>query len=122
MISKNIAIEKIEKAFPEIADELHDEIIEGLIHLQIAEFSHLAQLFIDHSERDAFGAICRLFIELYEQGESDLVNALNVSFLEHLNFKDGKVNRRWAYQEMPAKMRKAYDDMEKYNAKIHGRR
>ena len=43
-----------------------------------------------------------------------------MSFLEHLHFEDGKVQRRWAYDAMPEAMRKAWDEMEDYNRQIHG--
>ena len=122
MITHIEAIRRIENEFPQIAGELHDEINEGLLHLQISEFSHLAQSFIDSEDKPNFERVCKLFLELFYNGESDLINALNVSFLEHLNFKDGKKQRSWAYNEMPKKMRMAFDEMEEYNKQIHGNR
>jgi len=53
-------------------------------------------------------------------GTADVENALNVSFLEHLNFRDGKCKRAWAYNKMPPAMRKAWDDMMAYNKRWHG--
>lgn len=120
MISKAKAIDKIEKEFPHIAEELHDETWDGLIHLQISVFSRLAQSAIDSGDEPTFQRVGRLFLELFETGEPELVNALNVSFLEHLNFIDGKKDRSWAYKQMSKKMRLAFDTMGEHNRKIHG--
>ena len=120
VISGSEAIRRIETEFPELTISLHDEIVEGLLHLQIAEFSRLAQKTIDEGDRTRFKTICEIFRVLFLNGAPELVNALNVSFLEHLNFSDGKSKRAWAYQAMPELMRKAFDDMAEYNRKIHG--
>lgn len=47
MITAKEAISKIETEFPELVDELHDEINEGLLHLQIAEFYRLIKKAFD---------------------------------------------------------------------------
>src|SRR6266496_2722168 len=107
MISGEEAIAKIESEFPELAEAIHDEIYEGLLHLQIAEFSRLTQKAIDDGDKAKFTKICALFKFLFLNGSPDLVNALNVSFLEHLNVTDGKKKRAWAYDAMPALMKKA---------------
>lgn len=120
MITGDEAVRRIQTEFPELTDSLHNEIVEGLLHLQIAEFSRLAQRRIDDGNRPGFKRVCELFRVLFLNGAPDLVNALNVSFLEHLNFANGKSNRAWAYQAMPELMRKAFDDMAEYNRKIHG--
>ena len=114
------SIEYIQSQFPELAEELHDEIVEGLLHLQIGVFSHLAQAAIDENDKEKWARVTETFLELWKDCSPEVENALNVSFLEHLNFVDGKKNRAWAYKEMPMIMRKAWDEMEKYNRVIHG--
>jgi hypothetical protein len=120
MITRSKAIEKIERAFPELGPELHDAIAEGLTHVQIAVFSRRAQAAIDSGAQLEFQKVCSLFLELFENGEPALINALNVSFLEHLQFNDPTAKRAWAYERMPTKMRAAYDEMFEYNRRIHG--
>src|SRR5262245_58782334 len=122
MITKPQALDRIEHEFPEIANELRDPDWDALIHLQVAVFSRLVQSVIDKGDKSTFQRECRLFLELFDNGEPDLVNTLNVSFLEHLNFQDGKVKRHWAYFQMPAKMRTAFDEMAEYNRRIMGAR
>jgi hypothetical protein len=120
MYNNITSIEYIASQFPAITDDLHDEIVDGLLHLQIGEFSHMAQDAIDSHDKDRWQAVAGVFMTLWRDCTPDVTNALNVSFLEHLLFNDGKVNRSWAYKAMPKPMRKAWDDMYEYNSKIHG--
>lgn len=113
-------IERIEATYPQLSSVLHDEIVEGLTHLQIAEFSRLTQQQIDEHDCDGFQRTCRLFIELWDNAVPAVINALNVSFLEHLVFEDETIIRRWAYDEMPERMRVAYEKMQLHNRRIHG--
>jgi len=118
MISGEEAVSKIESEFPELAEELHDE--DGLLHLQVAVFSRLAQQAIDDGDKTKFAKVCELFKFLFLNGSPELINALNVSFLEHLNVTDGKKKRAWAYVAMPPLMKKAFEEMAEYNRRLHG--
>lgn len=120
MITGKEALNEILLLFPQLSEEIEED--DGLLHLQIGTFSHLAQSFIDSGNSVEFSKVCSLFAKLFPSADSELENALNVSFLEHLDFIDGKCNRSWAYEAMPHEMRKAWDEMEEYNAKIHGPR
>jgi hypothetical protein len=113
--------EGIAKIEAELAEALHDEAWEGLLHLQVAEFSRLTQKAIDDGDKATFAKICGFFKFLFLNGSPELINALNVSFLEHLNVTDGKKKRAWAYAAMPQLMKKAFDGMAEYNRRIHGR-
>lgn len=110
----------IESRFPALADDLHDEIVEGLLHLQMAEFSRLAQAAIDSSDHAVWSQVTDTFMDLWQHCDDAVQNALNVSFLEHLSFKDQKVRRRWAFEAMPETMRKAWQAMDQYNKRLHG--
>jgi len=110
----------IESKFPDLAEELHDETWDGLLHLQIGVFSHWAQDSINTGDQESWKQITEVFMDLWRDCTPEVVNALNVSFLEHLNFTDGKRQRSWAYASMPKAMRKAWDEMEAYNRKLHG--
>ncbi|PQO33074.1 hypothetical protein [Blastopirellula marina] len=110
------AIARIEATYPELSATLHDDVIDGLPHLQIAEWSRLAQRQIDTHDRPGFSKTCVLFLELWNHAKPAVVNALNVSFLEPLTV----AKQSWAYHQMPAQMRTAYDDMSLYNRRMHG--
>ena len=114
------AIQLIEQMFPSLTDELHDEIIEGLLHPQMGEFSRLAQAVIDDGDKEGWSQVTATFMELWRNCDDAVKNALNVSFLEHLNFKDGKAQRQWAFNAMHPVMRRAWEEMEAYNQGLHG--
>lgn len=114
------AVSLIESRFPSLSEEIHDELSEGLLHCQMGVFSRLAQDFIDEEDKENWSLVTSTFIEIWNSCDAEVTNALNVSFLEHLNFKNGKKKRDWAYGYMPEKMRRAFDEMEAYNRKIHG--
>ncbi len=114
------AVELIEKVFPVLAEDLHDEVIEGLLHPQIGEFSRLAQAAVDEGNKEDWALITATFMDLWLNSDAAVKNALNVSFLEHLNFNDGKVRRNWAFNAMPPPMRRAWTEMDAYNRRLHG--
>ncbi|MBA2114797.1 hypothetical protein HOV93_19640 [Planctomycetes bacterium FF15] len=80
----------------------------------------MVQSFIDQHKRHEFDSACQLFMELFQQGSPELMNALYVSFLENITFKDDTTSRRWAYDRMPPMMQTAYEEMESHNRRIHG--
>lgn len=114
-------IQLIEDRFPELSEELHDEICDNLLHPQIAVFSRFAQSVIDDANSELWNSVSQTFWEVWKDCTPEVTNALNVSFLEHLNFSDAKKKRSWAYVAMHPAMRKAWDEMEAYNRKLHGR-
>jgi len=120
MYDAKSSIAEIETEFPDLSGELHDEIADGLLHVQMGVFSHLAQAAIDDSNVDLWDRITSVFVRLYTDCSPDVENALNVSFLEHLHFTDGKRNRSWADKAMPAIMKRAWQQMDAYNRSTHG--
>jgi len=114
------SVQFIVAKYPHLSDELHDETWDGLLHLQMAVFSRWAQGVIDSGIFEDWHQIAETFLSLWLDCTPEVTNALNVSFLQHLKFNNGKKQRSWAYEKMPQIMRKAWDDMESYNQKIHG--
>ena len=119
MYSSQTSITHIEKRFPELSEQLQDELWDDLLHSQISVFSCLAQKAIDDGNSQYWQKISQTFLELWRNCTPEVKNALNVSFLENLNFNDGKKPRLWAYHAMPLEMRKAWDEMEAYNQKLY---
>jgi hypothetical protein len=116
----NTAIQYIESVFPHLTADLYDDIVDGLLHCQIAVLASYAQSVIDGGDEKLWRKVSQTFMELWRQCDPDVTNALNVSFLENINFTDGRKKRSWAYVAMPAQMRSAWDAMEAYNRKLHG--
>jgi hypothetical protein len=120
MYDSNRIIQYIESVFPHLTAELRDDLVNGLLHCQIAVLSRYAQDVIDRGDEKSWRQITQLFAEIWRQCDPDVTNALNVSFLESLNFTDGRKKRSWAYAAMPAQMKTAWDAMEEYNRKLRG--
>ncbi|WP_431286913.1 DUF7674 family protein [Roseateles chitinivorans] len=114
------AIALIESTFPALAADLNDELNTGLLHPQIWEFANHAQSVIDATDRAGWELVIKTFMALWLDCDDAVRNALNVSFLEHLNFRDGRIDRRWAFEGMPSTMREAWCAMDAYNRRIHG--
>jgi hypothetical protein len=113
-------IQYLETQFPLLSIDLHDDVVDGLLHLQIGVFSRHAQTVIDEARRDEWNDITAAFVKIYTDCSPNIANAMNVSFLEHLNFADGRTCRAWAYDAMPPGMKDAWDKMEAYNRRLHG--
>lgn len=120
MYNANLTVRYIEESFPHLAEDLHEPSWDGLLHLQVAVFSRFAQQVIDNHEVKQWGHITQVFQQLWRDCSQDVTNALNVSFLEHLNFSDGRKRRSWAYRSMPQQMQVAWQSMDEYNRKLHG--
>jgi len=117
---KTTSIKYVGAKLPHLVAELHDDTWEGLLHVQMGVFSDWAQNSIDAGDEAAWKQITEVFMDLWRDCTPDVINALNVSFLEHLDFADDIKRRSWAYKAMPQEMRKAWDGMEAYNRRIHG--
>ncbi len=121
MYDKITTIEYLGTTFPHLKEEMHDEVWDGLLHLQMAVFARWAQEVITNGDRKTWGQVTKAFLRIWRDCNPEVTNALNVSFLENLTFADGKRRRRsWAYDLMPPQMQKAWDAMEEYNRKLHG--
>ena len=120
MYNSTASIEHIESRFPAISDDLHEEGIGGLLHTQMSIFSRMAQDAIDCKDEKLWHEVTATFLQIWGNCTPEVTNALNVSFLEHLLFTDGKKVRSWAYRDMPTTMQRAWDDMDEYNRNLHG--
>lgn len=116
MYNNESSIKLIESSFPELTPELND--LEDMVHLQFGEFARFAQNAIDESNKPQWIKITKVFMIIWKDCSPYIKNALSVSFLEHLNFTDGKNRRSWAYREMPIDMRMAWDEIEEYMSQL----
>ena len=74
-------------------------------------FTDHVQELIDGGETSQVITAFQLAERHFLNGNSDLINAVAVSFLEHLNFANGKQKRKWAYDLLPKSMRSTYHDL-----------
>ncbi len=93
----------LKAAFPELRDSVNRWY--GLLHLEMAEFRNLVQAAIDSEDAESVKKAFRLAERHFIQGSPNLRNAIAVSFLEDLNFEDGRARRRWAWEILPASLK-----------------
>src|SRR5690349_15646018 len=92
--------------FPSIKDDLLDDTWSNLLHPQMGSFARYAQDAIDRGDRQAVSRCFELADRFLREGTPELQNAVGVSFLEHLNFDDGKRRRAWARELLPPRLLK----------------
>jgi hypothetical protein len=103
------------KEFPTLANELTDETWAGLVHLEVGCFSYYTQQQIESGSRAELARCYWAATKFLMDGDDAVRNAIYVSFLEHLNFEDGKRPRRWAKDAMPPRLRAGYEEIIAYN-------
>jgi len=109
-------IADLKAAFPEIQAAINRE--GGLLYLEMSAFTRFVQSRIDAGDKDALGRVLQLADHYLRYGNKKLVNAMTVSFLEHLNFEDGKVLRQWAWDFMTPALRARYHEIMKYTERL----
>jgi hypothetical protein len=103
-------------AFPELAEEFgewHD-----LLHLKMGSFSHIAQAAKGAGDWDKYTRCMQLADELVRDPAPDMENALNVSFLEHLDFEGPRGSKAW--QCLSPRLQRAWEEMQRYLEGVHG--
>ncbi len=96
----------LRQAFPELVDEL-DEVWRGLLHLEMGCLARNTQRAIDSHAATEVDRCFEFARSAWLEGDNDVTNALGVSYIEHLNFDDGKVARTWAFARLAAPLQAA---------------
>ena len=91
---------------PELASQLDNSDWQGLLHPQVAEFADFAQKAIDAGDRATVDRCFHLADLAASHGDDAVQNAIGVSFVEHLNLRDGKVRRAWAVPLLSDRLRR----------------
>lgn len=120
LTTKNEVFAELRKRFPEILNEIDDGISTGLLHLEISALSHFAQESINAENKENVRRCFDFADWAHETGDPNVVNAINVSFLEHLSFSDSKKHRRsWALQLLSDRLLKANSELMDYLQRLH---
>jgi len=104
------AIAAVFREFPEVARDVESSMA-GLFYMEMSCFARYIQRQIDSGNRTELQRCFESLRQLMLYGDSEVQNAVGVSVLEHLNTKDGKVNRLWALEVMPPALRQAYEEV-----------
>jgi hypothetical protein len=105
--------------FPELRDELNRQY--GLLHLEMHVFGDFVKRKIDDEDKDVVIKAFQFTERMLKEGNPDLVSAVAVSFLEHLDFDDGKISKGWAMDLMPSLVAKQYHAIIQHNRDVRSR-
>jgi len=100
--------------FPELLEEFDEN--PDLLHLQMHAFQRLAERAQREGDWTTYGRCMRLAHELWRRPDYDLVNALNVSFLEHLEFRGVQGEVAWTY--LTPELQDGWRAMQAYMAQL----
>lgn len=110
MIDRQQLVEIIVQHFPSIEKDVRDETWAGLVHLEVSSFARYTQQQIDSGDRKELRCCFELAKEFILEGTDDVKNAMGVSYAEHLNLRNERRQRSWALEEMPAVLRRVYEE------------
>ena len=96
--------------FPELRE--YFEYNEGLHHVQMGDFARLTMEAKGAGNWEKYLACVQLADELWKRPDDYLLNAINVSYLEHLDFDGPKGKKAWDL--LPPALRKAWQEMQDY--------
>jgi hypothetical protein len=114
MISHSQFIELLLAEFPELTSEVQYETWAGLLHLETACFARRTQKAIDNREVEYLRRCFDFATRIFQDADEEVKNAMNVSYLENLNFTDGKADRSWAFDKMSPPLKQGWIAMQKY--------
>jgi hypothetical protein len=108
-LDRSAFLREAKALFPALREDLNRQY--GLQHLEMHAFCDFVQELVDRRDETGTLKAFQFAERIAKTGNGDLVNALAVSFLEHLNLEDGKVPRSWAKALMPSGLARQYDAM-----------
>ena len=106
-LDRSAFLREAKALFPALREDLNQQY--GLLHLEMHAFCDFVQGLVDRHDETGTLKAFQFAERIAKTGNGDLVNALAVSFLEHLNLQDGKIPRSWAKALMPSGLTRQYD-------------
>ena len=103
--------------FPSLQDEFAEA--DGLLHLQMHAFTRLMQRAKGSADWATYKRGVRVAAELWGRPNESLLNALNVSFLEHLDFDGPRGPEAW--NRLTSELKHGWEAMKAYNDRLAAR-
>ena len=93
--------------FPELTNDVNAE--QGLLHFEVGVLKKYDQRAIYDGDREKFLKCVQLAEAVYRKGNAALKDAIDVSFVEELEFTPSpKSNYAWAWEIMPNTLKSLY--------------
>jgi hypothetical protein len=112
-------ISLLTERFPEVAAAI-DDFSQGLLHLEMATLARATQAAIDNQDTTTVVRHFQFIDEVYQIAATDVENAVNVSYLENLQFGGKKASPSRPRALLTPRLRQALAELENYLARIHG--
>jgi hypothetical protein len=98
---------ELKSKVPELRNDLNEE--QGQLHFEVDVMRKRAQLAMKSGEVDILNLLFDIALRGYENGTSALKNAIDVSFVEALDFDNTKKHSyEWAWKAMPERLKKLH--------------
>lgn len=98
----------LKQRLPELQSAVNRQ--EGLLHLELEELRKYAQRAIFDGNRAVLEICFRLAQEGYVEGDKNLRNAIDVSFVEELEFVTPHKSHAWAWDMLPGVLKRLFED------------
>lgn len=100
-------LKEMKDTWPQLTQDINAE--HGLLHLEMDVVRRFAQHLIDSGNREELVRCLAIIQKYWLYGNSKLQNAIDISFIEDLDFNDTKrCRRRWAWDLFPAPLKQLY--------------
>lgn len=100
-------LREVKEHFPEIKEDINAE--QGLLHLEVSVFYLFTQKLINEGNVERVKIAYHIADKYFRLGDTKMQNAIDVSYVEGLEFKNTKKNEReWAWQVLPSMLKAAY--------------
>jgi hypothetical protein len=99
--------------FPLVADRITD-CSAGLLHLEMATLSDATIDAIREGDAKTVAEYFAFVDEMYRDADAAVANAVNVSYLEHIDFKGPKAKAIHAHGLLTTRLQQAVQELEEY--------
>ncbi len=96
--------------FPELAEDFEEW--SDLLHLKMGAFARITQAAKGEGDWEKYARCVRFADKLYADPSPELENALNVSYLEHLDFDGPRGSKAW--ECLTPRLKVGWKDMQQY--------
>jgi hypothetical protein len=111
----------LSERFPDVAASIDDS-SRGLLHLEMGALARATQVAIDNQDKATVVRHFEFVDDVFQNATADVENAVNVSYLEHLQFEGRKAGPTKARELLTPRLRDALEELEKYLAELFQRR
>lgn len=99
-------LKALKENFPILEESLNQQ--NGILHFEVKVFRDFTQRAIIDGDRELFSACVAIVESAYIQGNSKLKNAIDVSFVEELEFRGEAGKYKWAWERLPPPLKDLY--------------